>query len=128
MVRAGVDNRSDTANMTVRTYITAPGIYVNKHRAVSMKTIIELTAQYLSLSPEKIISKKRVQDLVTARIFIMYIARVKLRFTLKVIGEALGRDHTTVIHSLRTLEDLCFSDPDFKYNFEQYKLFMLDKI
>ena len=58
-------------------------------------------------------SKHRYREIVMLRQIFCYIAK-KQGYNLNPIGEKLGnRDHTTVIHSVRTASDLLGTDPVF---------------
>jgi chromosomal replication initiator protein len=50
----------------------------------------------------------------------MYIARHKTRYSLEEIGGYFGgRDHTTVMHAIRTINDDRKSDPEFGAQLER---------
>ena len=52
----------------------------------------------------------------------MYLSRVLTRHSLQEIGEAFGgRDHGTVIHACRTVENLMEQDPSARNNIEFLK-------
>jgi chromosomal replication initiation ATPase DnaA len=74
-------------------------------------TAIELVTGY---GFEEIRSKYRGRNLVQARQIYCHFVRVLLGWSLKDIGGTIGRDHTTVIHSIDTFSDLYKTDPNFK--------------
>lgn len=68
-------------------------------------------SQYFGIPIEKIKSKSRKRELVICRQICFRIMKQKTRLSLKSIAEILGgRDHTTAIHSINTIENLMFSD------------------
>lgn len=61
---------------------------------------------YLGISVSNLESKGRKTELVYGRQMFFWFAKNKTRRTLKDIGKSVsGRDHTTVIHGLRTLKN-----------------------
>ena len=42
----------------------------------------------------------------------MYLAKILTPLSLPDIGKAFGRDHTTVIHAVKTIEDLIVRDKE----------------
>jgi chromosomal replication initiator protein len=82
---------------------------------VSVDNIKNLVANYFDMPVEKLHSKTRIRDVVIARQLSMYLAKTYTNSSLKVIGESFGgRDHSTVIHSLKTVQDLLDTDEIFK--------------
>jgi chromosomal replication initiator protein len=68
--------------------------------------IMEETAQYFSLSTADLTSKSRSRPLTQARHIGMYIVRECTGLSLVKIGEIFGgRDHTTVLHGIKKVED-----------------------
>jgi chromosomal replication initiator protein len=68
--------------------------------------IMEETAQYFSLSTGDLTSKSRSRPLTQARHIGMYIVRECTGLSLVKIGEIFGgRDHTTVLHGIKKVED-----------------------
>ena len=59
--------------------------------------------------------KTRKRNIVMARQLSMYLAKNLTNQSLKVIGEYFGgRDHSTVIHSCKAVQDLLESDQAFQ--------------
>ena len=68
--------------------------------------ILDETAKYFSLSPSDLMSKSRSRPLTQARHIAMYLTRECTGLSLLKIGEIFGgRDHTTVLHGIRKVED-----------------------
>jgi chromosomal replication initiator protein len=68
--------------------------------------IMEETADYFSLSTGDLVSKSRSRPLTQARHIAMYIMRECTGLSLVKIGEIFGgRDHTTVLHGIKKVED-----------------------
>ena len=70
------------------------------------QTIMEETASYFTLTTGDLVSKSRSRPLTTARHIAMYIMRECTGLSLVKIGEIFGgRDHTTVLHGIKKVED-----------------------
>jgi len=67
-------------------------------------TIIEETARYYTLTPEDLLSQSRSHDILFPRQIAIYLVRKLTNFTLKDIGKLFGRDHTTVMSSIKRVE------------------------
>jgi chromosomal replication initiator protein len=68
--------------------------------------ILEETAKYFSLSTGDLMSKSRSRPLTHARHIAMYLTRECTGLSLVKIGEIFGgRDHTTVLHGIKKIED-----------------------
>jgi chromosomal replication initiator protein len=97
----------DTSLQILKDLLTAP-----KQTNVSIDSIIRVTADYFSLSPNDIKGKKRTQKIVFPRQLAMYITRSITEFSTTEIGQDFGgRDHTTVMHSCEKVEERIKSDP-----------------
>ena len=80
----------------------------------TIDTIIEETGNYYSLTPEELKSQSRTRDTVLARHISMYLIRKLTNFSLKDVGSVFGgRDHSTVISSIRRIEAKISKSQDF---------------
>jgi chromosomal replication initiator protein len=83
-----------------------------KQTNLPIESIIRVTADYFSLSPNDIKGKKRTQKIVFPRQLAMYITRTITEFSTTEIGQDFGgRDHTTVMHSCEKIEERIKTDP-----------------
>ena len=74
--------------------------------------IIRETAKYYSLSEEDLRGQSRSKNTAMARQVSMHLMRVLTNLSLQAIGEEYeGRNHTTVLSSIRKVEDLIKKDP-----------------
>jgi chromosomal replication initiator protein len=84
-------------------------------KEISVENIKQLVAKYFDVPLEKLQSKTRMREVVVARQLSMYLAKNYTNSSLKVIGDSFGgRDHSTVIHSLKTVQDMMDTDLLFK--------------
>jgi chromosomal replication initiator protein len=90
--------------------------YLKKEKMViTEEQIFDIVGQDYGLTKEQIISRSRKRECVESRHLIAYIIKRKTRFSLAKIGEMVGgKDHTTIIHSIRTFEDLFGTDSVFR--------------
>jgi chromosomal replication initiator protein len=78
---------------------------------ISLDDIIETVAEYYKIPVNKIREKDRRKEVAHCRQVGMYIAKTVTDFSLKTIGLNFGgRDHSTVIHSIKSIEKNKFSD------------------
>ncbi len=86
---------------------------------LSPERIREVVAGRWRVRPEALSSKRRTKDLTVPRQVAMYLIKEALGTSLVHIGELFGgRDHSTVIHSIRKVEEEMERDPAFKKKVE----------
>ena len=84
-------------------------------KEVSVENIKMLVAKHFDIPVEKLQSKTRLRDIVVARQLSMYLAKNYTNDSLKSIGASFGgRDHSTVLYSLKTVRDMMDTDQSFK--------------
>lgn len=99
----------DLAKEVVRNFVTE----INKE--ITVEFIQKLVADYFKVPVETLNGKTRKRSIVIARQLSMYLAKNMTDRSLKALGEVFGgRDHSTVIYSCRTVQDLMETDPFFK--------------
>ena len=77
------------------------------------EVIIEETARYYSLTSEDIRGQRRSKNIAMARQISMYLMRSLTNLSLLDIGgQYEGRNHSTVLNSVRKVEDLIKKDPE----------------
>lgn len=99
----------DLAKVVVKNFVTE----INKE--ITVEFIQKLVAEHFSVAVEKLQGKTRKRQVVIARQLSMYLAKNLTDKSLKSIGENFGgRDHSTVIYSCKTVQDLMETDAIFK--------------
>ena len=79
----------------------------------SPDVIIRETAKFYSLTPEDLKGQSRSKNPTMARQVAMHLMRTLTNLTLNEIGEQFeGRNHATVLSSIRKVEDLVKTDPE----------------
>jgi hypothetical protein len=67
--------------------------------------IVELVAEWYGITPKQVYSKSRKAPLVAARQIAMKIMKESLEMHLTQIGKVFKKDHTTVIHGIKTINN-----------------------
>ena len=101
----GQDINSENASRAIQTLINAKDEYLP-----SPEIIIEETAKYYSLDPKDILGQSRVKTVVLPRQISIYLVKEILGLSLPETGKVFKRDHTTIIHSLKKIEELVKKD------------------
>ena len=87
---------------------------------VSVDFIQKTVADYFRTDPEMMKSKVKKREIVIPRQVAMYFSKRFTQLTLQLIGENFGgRDHSTVIHALESVEDMMKMDQNFKNQIDE---------
>ncbi|NJB85311.1 chromosomal replication initiator protein [Lewinella marina] len=90
------------------------------NREVTPEVIQRTVAEYYNLDVEKLASATRRRHVVLARQISMFLVKQFTDQSLKAIGRMFGgRDHATVIYSIRTVRDLMETNDDIKKALEE---------
>jgi len=89
-------------------------IITNTHQYLPLKDVISKVASFYDLSEEELLNHSRKKELVKPRQVAMYLLREELKYSYTNIAEKLGnRDHTTVIHACKKIEQELTNNPVF---------------
>jgi chromosomal replication initiator protein len=87
-------------------------IVQNAEPELNVDQIQKTTAKQFNLTLEDLKAKTRKKDVVVARQVAMYLSKEYTRHSLKVIGYHFGgRDHATVIHAVKCVQDMMKQNP-----------------
>lgn len=87
---------------------------------VSVDFIQKTVADYFKVELELMKGKIKKREIVIPRQVAMYFCKRYTQLTLALIGENFGgRDHSTVIHALESVEDMMKTDANFKNSVEE---------
>lgn len=101
----GTPINMDTAQMVLKDILQ---VY---ERQFSVYEIQQATASYYGLKLSDLKSTRRERKIARPRQLAMYLAKTMTALSLPDIGAQFDRDHTTIIHAVRTIEDLLVKDP-----------------
>ncbi|MEQ1941356.1 chromosomal replication initiator protein DnaA [Mesorhizobium sp. VNQ89] len=80
-------------------------------KRVRIEDIQRIVARHYNVSKTELLSNRRTRTIVKPRQIAMYLAKVMTPRSLPEIGRRFGgRDHTTVLHAVRKIEDLSGND------------------
>ena len=89
---------------------------------VTIDLIQTLVCKFFKISKNEMLSSRRSRYLVRPRQTAIYLTKILTSKSLPEIGrEFSNRDHTTIIHSVKTIEKLKEKDPDMVDNINKLK-------
>ena len=89
---------------------------------VTIDLIQTIVCKYFKISKNEMLSSRRSRYLVRPRQTAIYLTKILTSKSLPEIGrEFSNRDHTTIIHSVKTIEKLKEKDPDMLENINKLK-------
>lgn len=87
-------------------------------KLVTIENIIKTVAEYYKIKVADITSKRRTRSVARPRQMAMALAKELTNHSLPEIGDAFGgKDHTTVLHAYRKIQELRESDTDIAEDF-----------
>ena len=87
----------------------------NARYSPTFKGIVKKLCDYFGIDTNKVREKTRKQEIVEARQIAMYLSKHFTKSSLKTIGLHFGgRDHSTVIHAISTVEERISTSPKHK--------------
>lgn len=90
-----------------------------QERTVSIINIQKTVADYFKIAVSDLLSNRRTRSITRPRQIAMSLSKLLTRHSLPEIGSAFGgRDHTTVLHACRKVEELKQQDQRFNEDFE----------
>ena len=100
-------------------------VYRNS-KVVTIEKIQNVTSNFYSINLQEMLSQRRSRPLARPRQIAMYLAKKLTTRSLPEIGRKFAnRDHTTVIHAVKTIEKLCQNSEEMKKNVEDIKSIIL---
>lgn len=99
--------------MSIYVQMPAPvvGDIPDPRQDMEPKHIIELVCDFYKVNMSQLQSSTRKRGIVFPRQLCMYFIRDYTKLTVAFIGDLFGgRDHTTVLHACRTVQDLRYTD------------------
>lgn len=113
-------NEAITVQMAERTL--ADLMRVREIRRVRIEDILKLVSKHFKVPRNDLLSSRRSRDVVRPRQIAMYLAKSLTSRSLPEIGRRFGgRDHTTVLHSVRKVEQMMKDDGELQQEIELLK-------
>jgi len=131
----GAVNRLVAANQLTGETITVPLaektladlIRIRETPRVRIDDILKIVSRHFKVPRTDLLSSRRSRDVVRPRQIAMYLAKSLTSRSLPEIGRRFGgRDHTTVLHSVRKVEQLMRDDGDLCQEIELLKRMLAD--
>ena len=85
---------------------------IDSEKTYTPDYIITKIADYFNISPEDILGKSKIKNIANARQIAVYLIRKLTGLTLEDIGKVFDRDHSTILHSIRKVEDSLPTTPE----------------
>ncbi len=96
-------------------------------KRVRIEDIQRIVARQFNVSKNDLLSNRRTRVIVRPRQIAMYLAKVMTPRSLPEIGRRFGgRDHTTVLHAVRKIEELSSNDQKIAHEIELLKRLILE--
>jgi chromosomal replication initiator protein len=96
-------------------------------RRVRIEDIQKVVARQFSVARNDLLSNRRTRQIVRPRQIAMYLSKTMTPRSLPEIGRRFGgRDHTTVLHAVRKVEELISQDAKLGREVELLKRLILD--
>ena len=100
----------------------------NQIRVITVDKIQNVVSNYFNISLSEMLSERRSRPLARPRQIAMYLAKKMTSRSLPEIGRRFAnRDHTTVIHAVKTITRLSEQDDEMKKNISQIKSLLLEQ-
>ena len=98
----------------------------NSAKVISIDKIQNITSNFYSINLSEMLSQRRSRPLARPRQIAMYLAKKLTTRSLPEIGRKFAnRDHTTVIHAVKTIEKLLQNNTEIKKNVEELRSLIL---
>ena len=100
----------------------------NQIRVITVDKIQNVVSNYFNIALSEMLSQRRSRPLARPRQVAMYLAKKMTTRSLPEIGRRFAnRDHTTVIHAVKTITRLSEQDDEMKKNINQIKSLLLEQ-
>ncbi len=95
-------------------------IVASSQKNLTVAEIRDKVCDFYGVSLESLLSDSRKREIVQARQVAMYFAKIKTKDSLTTIGTTIGkRNHATVLHACKTVQDLIDTDKSFRSSIEE---------
>lgn len=95
-------------------------IYAGKEK-VNYSDIIGIVSRQTDVSEKDILGRSRIMHIKESRFILCYILRIGYGQGFKQIADYLGKDHASVMHACRSVDNWLQTDRSFKMKYENIK-------
>ena len=100
----------------------------NQVRVITVDKIQNVVSNYYNIALSEMLSQRRSRPLARPRQVAMFLAKKMTTRSLPEIGRRFAnRDHTTVIHAVKTITKISETDEEMKKNIHQIKALLLEE-
>ena len=100
----------------------------NQIKVITVDKIQNVVSNYFNIALSEMLSQRRSRPLARPRQIAMYLSKKMTSRSLPEIGRRFAnRDHTTVIHAVKTITRLSEQDDEMKKNLSQIKSLLLEQ-
>ena len=104
----------DLATEAIREYVNNNN---SNKKTLNLSYIVDIVAEHYELTSQEIFSKNRSAKIAYSRHIAIYLCKKYLDMSLTEIGKSIGgRDHATVMNSIKRIEKDIKTDPDLEEN------------
>ena len=93
--------------------VIANSVHINK-RQVTFEMIAEVVADHYNIDTDQLYGKSRKREISDARQLLMYFAKKETQLSSTNIGLRLARNHATVLHACKQIEQRLSVEKDFR--------------
>lgn len=94
-------------------------VKIEHERSITFDMIIETVASYYNIDSDLLYGKSRKREISDARQLVMYLAKRETKLSSTNIGLRLSRDHATVLHSCKQVEQRLSVEKQLCYDLEK---------
>ena len=95
-------------------------------KIITIEKIQNVTSNFYSINLQEMLSQRRSRPLARPRQIAMFLAKKLTTRSLPEIGRKFAnRDHTTVIHAVKTIDRICQNNDEIRKNVEEIKSIIL---
>ena len=107
--------KKEDINLSLAKLVLEKHVGKQKMNQINVKQVIKKVAEEMKIKEKDIVGKGRSMEVALARQISMYIAKKIINTSLANIGKQIGkRDHSTVIHACKTIEQKIEADASIK--------------
>ena len=94
--------------------------WINMNNMDEFEEICKLIIEGERIAPELVYNKTRKREVCFTRQVCMYFGKQKTKRSLASIGLVFGKDHATVLHACKTVNNLIDTDPKIRLQIAEY--------